>query len=72
MIEAVAEEVESSAPCDGLDDPDTIDILNTAEKMVETTNTLENLENSGLNIGRNYDWGRSLFQVRFQNKKMSH
>ncbi len=49
--DAVAEEVESSAPYDGLDDPDTIDILNTAENMVKTTNTLENLENSGLNIG---------------------
>ena len=27
---AVAEEVESSTPYDGLDDPDTIDIFNTA------------------------------------------
>ena len=26
--------------------------------------TLENLENSGLNIGRNYDWGKRFFQVR--------
>ncbi len=67
--EAVAEEIESSAPYDGLDDPDTIDILNTAENMVETTNTLENLENSGLNIGRNYEWGKHLFQVRLTNNK---
>ena len=49
-----------------------IDVLNIAENMVDITNTLENLENSGLNIGRNYDWGKRLFQVKFQNKKMSH
>jgi hypothetical protein len=64
IAETIAEEVESSAPYDGINDPDTIDILNTTENMAETTNTLENLENSGLNIGRNYDWGKRFFQVR--------
>jgi len=45
-------------------DKDTLDTLAVASNIGDVTDTIENIENSEIHSGKNYDWGKRLYEVR--------
>ena len=62
--EAVSEDQKVSNPTSILVDKDTLDTLAVASNIGDVTDTIENIENSEIHSGKNYDWGKRLYEVR--------
>ena len=62
--EAVSEDQKVSNPTSIIVDKDTLDTLAVASNIGDVTDTIENIENSEIHSGKNYDWGKRLHEVR--------
>ncbi len=62
--EAVSEDQKVSNPTSIIVDKDTLDTLAVASNIGDVTDTIENIENSEIHSGKNYDWGKRLYEVR--------
>lgn len=64
--EAVSNDQEESNPMCAMVYKDTRDTLAVCNNIGEVTNEIENMENSGLFTGKDFNWSRRLYEVRFQ------
>ena len=62
--EAVSEDQELSNPTSNIVDKDTMDTLAVASNIGDVTDAIENIENSGIHSGQNFDWGKRIYEVR--------
>jgi hypothetical protein len=60
----VSEDQKFSNPTSNIVDKDTLDTLAVASNIGDITDTIENIENSEIHSGKNYDWGKRLHEVR--------
>jgi len=56
----VSEDQKVSNPTSNIVDKDTLDTLAVASNIGDVTDTIENIENSEIHYGKNYDWGKRL------------
>ena len=61
--ETLSEDQEFSNPTSNVVDKDTLDTLAIANIIGDVTNTIENMENSEINSGKNYDWAKRIHEV---------
>jgi hypothetical protein len=59
---------ETSNALNEITDKETLDILAVNNNIAAVTDDFQNCENSGLDIGRDYDWGKRQHKVRFMNQ----
>jgi len=62
MKEVTAPDQEESNPTSEFVDKDTIDTLATTTNLCSITNEIEDLENSGIHTGREYDWSKRVYR----------
>ena len=65
MKEVTAPDQEESNPTSEFVDRDTIDTLATTTNLCSITNEIEDLENSGIRTGREYDWSKRVYKVSY-------
>lgn len=61
--EPTTEDIEESQLMDPVIDEETRDLVHLTNNLVERTNIFESLENSGFDIGRNYEWSKRINKV---------
>ena len=61
--EAFQPDIEHSNPTDDLDDDEIGDVIALSESMGYTTDEMDNIEKSGIHIGRDYEWWRRIYTV---------
>jgi ethanolamine ammonia-lyase small subunit len=54
----VLEDQKVSNPTSNIVDKDTLDTLAVTRNIGDVTDTIENIENSEIHSGKNYDWGK--------------
>ena len=65
MKEVTAPDQEESNPTSEFVDRDTIDTLATTTNLCSLTNKIEDLKNSGIHTGREYDWSKRVYKVTY-------
>lgn len=63
LKEPITEDVEDSQYLDTIEDQDTLELIHVSNNMIETTNVLDSMEQAGLDMGKEYDWGKRINQV---------
>ena len=61
--EVIADTQEESNPISNIVDKDTIETLAISNNIGHMTNEIENIENTGLYTGKNYDWSTRIYNV---------
>jgi hypothetical protein len=59
---------ETSNALNDVTDKETLDILAVNNNIAAVTDDFQNCENAGLEIGRDYDWGKRQYKVRSMNQ----
>jgi len=63
LREVIADTQEESNPISNIVDKDTIETLAISNNIGHMTNEIENIENTGLYTGKNYDWSTRIYNV---------
>ena len=63
LREVIADSQEESNPISNIVDKDTIETLAISNNIGHMTNEIENIENTGLYTGKNYDWSTRIYNV---------
>jgi hypothetical protein len=61
--EVIADTQEESNPISNIVDKDTIETLAISNNIRHMTNEIENIGNTGLYTGKNYDWSSRIYNV---------
>lgn len=61
--EVIAPEREYSNSVEYVEDDEVRDVLHASDNLLEMTNALEELENSGFDFGKNYNWSKRHYKV---------
>lgn len=64
LQETISQDQESSNPLTNTCDKETKEILTSTQNIGITTDEFQNIENAGLDIGKNYDWSMRHYKVR--------
>jgi hypothetical protein len=60
----VSEDQEFSNPTSNIVDKDTLETLAVANNIADVTDAIENMENSEIHSGKNYEWAKRIHEVR--------
>jgi hypothetical protein len=63
IVEACQPDIEHSNPTDDLDDDEIGDVVALSESLGYTTNEIDNIEKSGIFLGKDYDWSKRIHTV---------
>lgn len=64
LKEATSPDQQHSNPINPSEHTDTIEVIAATHGIGSTTDEFQNIENNGLDIGRNYDWSKRYYEVR--------
>jgi hypothetical protein len=65
LKEVIDSPQETSSALNDVTDKKTLDILAVNNNIAAVTDDFQNCKNAGLDIGRDYEWGKRQYKVRF-------